>query len=383
MSGSSAQVEMLERAIKEHTNTKSGFGNQAKQVRLVERTFQDFDRDGTGTIDEEEFLAALVRMNIVGCTDAALELFDKFDEDMSGCVSYREFSRALFPAEAVEEESKVGGPGHQSQGSQRSQRSQREASDVVARVKQRILQLAGKNAGIRSVTRILRQMDEDGNKMLNASELKEGMLAFGVTVSPPELELLMRHFDRDGSGRITVDEFLRGLRGSMTRPRRRLVRLAWDQLVSHLQLDGPDDAVSLAALAGFYDVSQNPRVADGSLSPEDAMRQFMAHWDKNGDDTVEWREFLDYYKDLSAGVDSDDYFELMIRNAWHLRGGQGWAEETTCLRALVTFMNGEQRVVAIENDFGLSRAQASSTELIRLLKNQGITEPISDATIEG
>ena len=47
-------------------------------------------------------------------------------------------------------------------------------------------------------------------------------------------------------------------------------------------------------------------------------------------------EFEDYYKDLSASIDDDDYFELMIRNAWHMEGGEGWCEETTIKRVLKT-----------------------------------------------
>jgi hypothetical protein len=42
---------------------------------------------------------------------------------------------------------------------------------------------------------------------------------------------------------------------------------------------------------------------------------------KDGIVTVE--EFLDYYKDISASIDGDDYFELVIRNAWHIDGGEG------------------------------------------------------------
>jgi calcyphosin len=43
------------------------------------------------------------------------------------------------------------------------------------------------------------------------------------------------------------------------------------------------------------------------------------------DGTVHWHEFLDYYKDLSASMPNDAHFELMIRNAYHMSGGQGSA----------------------------------------------------------
>jgi hypothetical protein len=33
--------------------------------------------------------------------------------------------------------------------------------------------------------------------------------------------------------------------------------------------------------------------------------------------------FASYYSNVSASIDSDDYFELVIRNVWHLSGGEG------------------------------------------------------------
>ena len=44
--------------------------------------------------------------------------------------------------------------------------------------------------------------------------------------------------------------------------------------------------------------------------------------DKSRDGIVTWIEFLDYYKDISVGIDRDDYFELMMRNAWHISGSR-------------------------------------------------------------
>eukprot|EP00360_Condylostoma_magnum_P000519 CAMPEP_0168315678 /NCGR_PEP_ID=MMETSP0210-20121227/12260_1 /TAXON_ID=40633 /ORGANISM="Condylostoma magnum, Strain COL2" /LENGTH=80 /DNA_ID=CAMNT_0008290633 /DNA_START=1340 /DNA_END=1579 /DNA_ORIENTATION=- len=71
----------------------------------------------------------------------------------------------------------------------------------------------------------------------------------------------------------------------------------------------------------------------------------MSQWDtleKDGQVTVE--EFEDYYKDISASVDNDDEFELIVRNAWHIAGGEGWCENTTIPRHLVTDADGRQHV---------------------------------------
>lgn len=73
---------------------------------------------------------------------------------------------------------------------------------------------------------------------------------------------------------------------------------------------------------------------------------------KDGIVTVE--EFLDYYKDISASIDGDDYFELVIRNAWHIDGGEGQCENTTIKRVLRENPDGTQEVVKVANDMDLN-----------------------------
>lgn len=41
-------------------------------------------------------------------------------------------------------------------------------------------------------------------------------------------------------------------------------------------------------------------------------------------------EFIDYYRNVSCSVDNDEYFELIVRNAWNLDNrsyGKGWASK--------------------------------------------------------
>jgi hypothetical protein len=74
---------------------------------------------------------------------------------------------------------------------------------------------------------------------------------------------------------------------------------------------------------------------------------------RDRDAIITKEEFENYYANLSASIDRDDYFELMIRNAWHISGGEGWAANTTNRRVLVTHADGRQTVEEIKNDLGL------------------------------
>lgn len=72
--------------------------------------------------------------------------------------------------------------------------------------------------------------------------------------------------------------------------------------------------VTIRDIEMAYDVTQHPDFA--TKTKEEILMNFMSVWEthkKDGIVTIE--EFEDYYKDISASIDGDDYFELMIRNA--------------------------------------------------------------------
>ena len=51
---------------------------------------------------------------------------------------------------------------------------------------------------------------------------------------------------------------------------------------------------------------------------------------KAKDGKVTLNEFMDYYSNISASIDDDEYFQLMITNAWNLENksyGKGWGAE--------------------------------------------------------
>lgn len=80
---------------------------------------------------------------------------------------------------------------------------------------------------------------------------------------------------------------------------------------------------------------------DGSLGPKSAI--------------VTPEKFLAYYSNISASIDTDDYFELVLRNVWHLPGGEGASAATSTRRLLVTHEDGTQTVEELEGDFDVSK----------------------------
>ena len=233
--------------------------------------------------------------------------------------------------------------------------------------------------GIVGIGRKFRIMDDDGSDSIDMEEFKKGMRETGLVLDPNELEKLFRHFDRDGSGDIEYDEFLRGLRGQLNPRRKKLVNMAFDVM----DKDGngvlePNDVV------GSFDASQHPDVKKGIKTENDVLMEFLDTFDCGGehDGKVTRKEFETYYENVSASIDLDDYFELMIRNAWHISGGEGWCANSSNRRVLVTMADGSQSVQEIKNDLGL-KADDSEGAMARL-RAQGVTaEGVSLADAAG
>ena len=58
--------------------------------------FEEFDNDGSGTLNKEEFILALEKLNFDDITIQELDiLWKNIDQDGSGDIDYREFVRKL------------------------------------------------------------------------------------------------------------------------------------------------------------------------------------------------------------------------------------------------------------------------------------------------
>jgi len=315
--------------------------------RTLSRAFQMFDRDGSGHISFNEFQRALEKF---GCTFQSHELqalFNKFDADKSGKLSYEEFAGAF---------AKMSTPGGGVFSDQKEP-----PQGVIDKVKAELLR-RGAN-GIRGLGIVFRRMDNNGDKKLDRYEFEWGLKENGHHLSSAELSRLFKYFDKNGDGKVGYDEFLRAIRGGLNPGRKDLVH----QVYKKLDYTG-DGKITIDDLAHRYDVTKHPKFKSGEMSKDEVLTEFMAQWDTiKKDGIVSLEEFEDYYQDISASIDRDDYFELMIRNAWHLAGGKGVTENTTIPRHLETDAQGKQRVVMSKNhesmNYDKSKAQFWGADL--------------------
>ena len=72
-------------------------------------------------------------------------------------------------------------------------------------------------------------------------------------------------------------------------------------------------------MVGVYDVSFHPKFKSGEMTEKEVLGEFLGQWDTlKKDGRVSRDEFAEYYCDVSASIDDDDYFEQMMRTAWKL-----------------------------------------------------------------
>ena len=221
--------------------------------------------------------------------------------------------------------------------------------------------------GIRAIGMKFRQADDDKSGELNAEELKEALDDLGVFLDMEQLTNLIANMDTSGDGEINYNEFLVKIRGPMNQRRCTLVMKAY----AILDADGSGE-VTTEDIAEAYDVSMHPKFITGEKTKEEILAEFMDQWETDEKDgIVTKKEFLTYYADVSASIDEDDYFELMMRNAWHIAGGEGQTANTSNLRVLVSFTDGRpDEVICVENDLGVKATDTA--KIIQRLTKQGV-----------
>ena len=175
-----------------------------------------------------------------------------------------------------------------------------------------------------------------GTEVICCATFKEVIKNLNVGLSDAEVRMLFEYFNTDNRGLIDSEQFIKCVRDSLSEKRLNLVKQAFAKLDVH-----GEGGVDAGDVAQLYDATSTPDVLSGRVSVENAFSEFLETFDVGGeiDGKVTLSEFINYYTNISACIDNDDYFRILIRNAWHI-GGENTEENSR--KILVTRTDGSQ-----------------------------------------
>lgn len=167
-------------------------------------------------------------------------------------------------------------------------------------------------------------------------EFGKAMHDFRIGLNAKQITTAFGIFDRDGSGEISFDEFLRAIRGEMNDFRKAFCKKAYAIMDSD-----KSGELDINDIRQTYNAKQHPDVKSGKKTEDEILGEFLetfedhfcnmkGHEDaRDGKITIE--EWFEYYNNVSMSIDTDPYFETMMNSTWNLKGDRvtkkGWGGE--------------------------------------------------------
>jgi len=189
-------LEQLEKNMRLRLSAK--MTNDNVNGKRMLRMFTQFDTDGSGFIEFEEFHKGLLSYGIQLETEQALRLFTKYDKDHSGYMSYTDFMEQILEPEYFQLAFNYG-----TGMSAEARKSQKEAylhKRLVKRVKE-LRHLFARRPEWRHY------FDADNSGLITHDEFGQALRKIGLHLMPADFEALYHALDDDKSGKISIVEF--------------------------------------------------------------------------------------------------------------------------------------------------------------------------------
>ncbi|KAH8086133.1 serine/threonine kinase [Aureococcus anophagefferens] len=191
--------------------------------------------------------------------------------------------------------------------------------NAIKTIKFRLVERCG-IVGLHTFVKALSSMDESGDGVYDAEELRWGLREFGISVSEDDCLALVQMFDEDGGGTLSLDELMVAIReGAMPPNRVAMVRRVFHMLCRDAGLPCADGVeITTDRIRQRFDPFGDERVerGDPNWPPKDVTNNFFAVLDDSGDGQVSDAEFMRMYENISPAVEDDGDFKRMLDKFW-------------------------------------------------------------------
>ena len=320
--------QQLINELKNKLNQKS-YGSTIEEVVLL-RAFKYFDLQNTGLCSKDIFTKTMLKIGITSLSDLEIsELFEQFNPNKDGLLDYKEFVSKLYSNKSISSKKKISEkqiPNNipiskdvQKNLSKKEFLNQTPIEKILNQIREILASKGIKE--VCSIARYFRIVDENNTQTIDYREFKKCCEQFKLNLTEDEVKTAFVSFDRDNTGEIDYDEFLRTIRGDMNEFRKNLVY----QVFNKLDINGNGE-ISFDELQAKYSAKAHPEVLSGKKKEEEVLKEFMDTFQDTynylcgteTDNIITLEEFMEYYENISMTIDSDEYFETMLNNAWNL-----------------------------------------------------------------
>ena len=282
--------------------------NTPEEIELL-RAFKFYDVTQQNTCNLDQFSQALEKLGIFGYEDKKLSQIFNYYSGGKKELNYKDFISEVY---------------NKSSKQKQEEEEQNEEDDPVEGI---ILKLREKLStggllNLMSIESGFRALDPENEQMFDYEKFVKACENFGFNLSEEESKLLFDAFNREESGKLNYDEFIRVLRGELSDNRKGLVHNLFKTVDNEKK-----GVLSLDELFEKYVAKGSYEYIYKKMDEKEAMKVFVDslkinHLYLNGEDDfnkpIDLDEFEDYYESVSLMIADDDIFKEVLLKSWGL-----------------------------------------------------------------
>ena len=206
---------------------------------------------------------------------------------------------------------------------------QAEGESALNILKDTILQRGPR--GILGMRRCFMIDDEDNVHILTFENFFKYINNFLIPLSRNQAASLFKLYDKKNCGEIIYDNLINEIVGNLNEERKYLLSLAFDKI------SGGKDTVNINVMRTKFYPGGHPDVIIGRRTEQEVLAEFLDDLDyhfnllnqgKNvEDEEITLQDFIEFYRYISVGIDTDGDFKKIINGVWGLERQKRFSEK--------------------------------------------------------